>query len=178
MGDVLCDSEHSNSGRTSAISSERAYEKHVQVGHIARCSQVCVIEHPAAHQDTLSLRHAHDLPRGCPPIPLRSCPALASAWDGEGRVTLTSERTNVVDFEDRAVLERGADEGVFEVEREAGERKRKRYDVRSQRCGLRVCEACEREGRGGSGGEREEVVRREERRVAVRLTRCYGGNRC
>ena len=123
-------------------SSIRTGKRHVQVRHVARGSQVCVIEHPAAHQDALPFRHARNLPRGRPPIPLRSSAALASARDRECRVALTSERADVVDLEDRAVLKRSADEGVPEIEWEARERKRERDDVRGEGCGLGVCETC------------------------------------
>ncbi len=106
------------------------HAEHLQIGHVARRSQVCIIVHAAAHQDALPLRHTRDLPRGRPPVPLRPGAALAPAWYCERRIAFSTECADIVDLEDRAVLQRGSDKCVLEVEREARQREGERDDVR------------------------------------------------
>lgn len=92
-------------------------KKHVQVRNVARRAQVCLIPHTPAHEDPLPLRYPRNLARGRPPVPLRPRSALAPAREAQRGVALASQRTDVPELEDGAILERRADERVLEVER-------------------------------------------------------------
>lgn len=127
--------------------------EHLQIRNVAWGAQVCVYEDSAAHQDALALRHARDLSRTRPPIPLRPCAALAPAGDGQRGVARAPERADVVYLEHGAVLQRRPHECMLEVEGKAGQGERQRDDVRGERCRLRVRETCERERAGCSRGE-------------------------
>ncbi len=92
-------------------------DRNAQVGDIARGTQVRFVEDSTAHQDAFALSHSRDFPRRRPPVPLRTSPALSSAGDCQRRVAFSSQRSDIVDLEDGPILERGPDEGMFEIER-------------------------------------------------------------
>jgi hypothetical protein len=147
---------------------------HSQISDISRCPQTRIARRAAADHKPPPLRRSRHLPRSRPPVPLHTyIPSSARtarvATPAPVEVHALPERASVADLEDGAVAQRGADERMLEVVRQARERERERDDVRGKRRGLRVCETGEREGCAGRWCEGEDVIGGEERRVGVRL---------
>lgn len=114
---------------------EQGRDSDAQVADVSRRAHIGLVRHAAGDDDPLALRDAHDLARRRPPVALRPRAALAPACHARRRVALRAQRPRICDLEDGAVLERGAHEGVLEVEREARRGERERDDVRGERGG-------------------------------------------
>jgi hypothetical protein len=135
---------------------------YAQIRDVARRTQVHVRADAAAHNHAAALRDAEKLARTSPPV--AACPGPTAL-----RRRALAERARIRKLERGAGAQRGADERVLEVEREARAAERERDQVCSEWGRLRVREACKGEGRGRRRRERENIVRREERGVTRRL---------
>jgi hypothetical protein len=135
---------------------------YVQIRDVARRAQVHVCADAATHNHAAALGDAEELARTGPPI--AACPGSTAL-----RRRALAERARIRKLERGAGAQRGADERVLEVEREARAAERERDQVCGEWGRLRVREACEGEGGGRRRRERENIVWREERGVTRRL---------
>jgi hypothetical protein len=104
-----------------------------QIYNVSGSPQVLVTRHPAVDEYALAFGRADEVAGGGPPVPLR-----VRGWATLGRrdaranevwVALPTDGADVGHLEHGAVFEGGADEGVLQTRRGAGEGEREGDDV-------------------------------------------------